>query len=89
MQSDHKSFQHIFGETHSVPYLASARLQRCTLTLGANPESVTKRLLLSESPPNVPPLAGETIMLLKLQSSHILLLDKSRSGLNEILSYQE
>ena len=66
MQSDHRSLQHIFGETHPVPYMASPRFQRCTLTLGANAESVTKRLLriLPESPPNVP-LPRETIILYK------------------------
>ena len=33
--SDHKALQHIFSETHPIPNLASARLQRWALTLSA------------------------------------------------------
>ena len=84
IQSDHKPLQHIFGETRPVPHMASARLQRWALTLGAynyhicyKPGSshsnadMLSRLPLPESPPDVP-LSGETILLLEqLQSSPI------------------
>ena len=33
--SDHKPLQHIFSETRPIPTLASACIQRCTLTLSA------------------------------------------------------
>ena len=84
IQSDHRPLQHIFGETRPVPHLASARLQRWALTLGAYDYSICykpgsshsnadmlSRLPLPESPPDVP-LPGETILLLEqLQSSPI------------------
>ena len=84
IQSDHRPLQHIFGETRPVPHMASARLQRRPLTLGAYDYSICykpgssqsnadmlSRLPLPESPPDVP-LPGETILLLEqLQSSPI------------------
>lgn len=84
IQSDHKPLQHIFGETCPVPHLASARLQRWALTLGAYNYHICYKpgsshsnadmlsiLPLPESPPDVP-LPGETILLLEqLQSSPI------------------
>ena len=33
IQSDHKPLQHLFGKLRSVPPMASARIQRWTLTL--------------------------------------------------------
>ena len=84
VQSDHKPLQHIFGETRPVPHMASARLQRWALTLGAynynirykpgnshNNADMLSRLPLPESPPDIP-LPGETILLLEqLHSSPI------------------
>ena len=35
IQSDHKPLQYILGETQPVPTMASSRLQRWALTLGA------------------------------------------------------
>ena len=74
--SDHKPLQYIFSETRPIPSLASARLQRWALTLGAynyqiqykpgkdnsNTDSLS-RLPLPESPSSVP-LPGETVFLM-------------------------
>ena len=84
IQSDHRPLQHIFGETRPVPHMASARLQRWALTLGAynysicykpgsshNNADMLSRLPLPVSPQDIP-LPGETILLLEqLQSSPI------------------
>ena len=84
IQSEHRPLQHIFGETCPILHMASARLQRWALTLGAYDYSICykpgsshsntdmlSRLPLPESPPDVP-LPGETILLLEqLQSSPI------------------
>ena len=40
LYSDHKPLIHIFGETKSVPAMASARIQRWALTLGAYSYSI-------------------------------------------------
>ena len=74
--SEHKPLQHIFAETHPIPSLASAHLQRWALTLGAynyqiqfkpgkdnSSTDVLSRLPLPESPSSVP-LSGETIFLM-------------------------
>ena len=82
--SDHKPLQHIFAETRPIPSLASARLQRWALTLGAysyqiqykpgkdnSNADVLSRLPLPESPSSVP-LPGETVFLLDtLQTSPV------------------
>ena len=82
--SDHKPLQHIFAETRPIPSLASARLQRWALTLGAysyqirykpskdnSNVDVLSRLPLPESPSSVP-LPGETVFLMDtLQTSPI------------------
>ena len=77
VQSDHKTLQHIFGETQPVPTLAPARLQRWALTLGeCNYKIVYKpgkeighadglsHLPLPDIPTEVP-LPGETILLME------------------------
>ena len=82
--SDHKPLQHIFGESHPVPQMASARLQRWALTLGAYDYKISyrpgkdhanadmlSRLPLPESPQDVP-LPGAAILILEhLQSASI------------------
>ena len=43
IRSDHKPLQHIFGESHPIPQMASARLQRWALTLGAYDYKISYR----------------------------------------------
>ena len=75
--SDHKSLQHLFSESRSIPAMASARIQRWALTLSAysytisyKPGSsnanadVLSRLPLPEVPANTS-LPGETVLLLE------------------------
>ena len=74
--SDHKPLQHIFSETHPIPSLASACLQRWALTFGAynyqirykpgkdnSNTDVLSRFPLPELPSSVP-LPGETVFLM-------------------------
>jgi hypothetical protein len=74
--SDHKPLQHILGETNPVPQMASARLQRWALLLGAysytikhrgGKENVVadalSRMPLENYPVEVP-MPGETILLM-------------------------
>ena len=82
--SDHKPLMHLFGETRGVPEMASARIQRWSLTLSAYSYSISyrpgkdisnadglSRLPLSDVPEQVPQ-AAETILLLDcLQGSPI------------------
>ena len=82
--SDHKPLQHIFSQTHPIPSLASARLQRWALTLSAynyhiqykpgkdnSNADVLSRLPLPELPSSVP-LPGETVFLMDtLQTSPV------------------
>ena len=82
--SDHKPLQHIFSETHPIPNLASAHLQRWALTLSAynhqirykpgkdnSNADVLSRLPLPESPSSVL-LPGETVFLMDtLQTSPV------------------
>ena len=76
--SDHKPLQHLFRETSGVPVLASARIQRWALILGAYDYSieykpgpdhanadVLSRLPLPESPREVP-VPGETILSMEM-----------------------
>ena len=77
IHSDHRPLQHIFGHTKPVPTLASARLQRWALMLGAydyrilyrpgreirNADGLS-RLPLSEAPSEVP-VPGETVLLME------------------------
>ena len=77
IKSDHKPLQYIFGHTHPVPPLASARLQRWALILGAYDYKIVYRPGgeignadgLSRLPlPNYPtdiPVPGETILLMR------------------------
>ena len=81
--SDHKPLLHLFSESKMTPALASARIQRWSLTLAAynytiqfKPGSqhsnadMLSRLLLPESPANIPtPGYGETILLLDMLHS--------------------
>lgn len=76
--SDHKPLQHLFRETSGVPTLASARIQRWALILGAydysiaykpGPEhanaDVLSRLPLPESPGEVP-IPSETVLSMEM-----------------------
>ena len=78
IQSDHKPLEHLFKETKGVPTLASARLQRWALTLGAYDYTITykpgpqhcnadvlSRLPLPNSPENVP-VPQETVMAMEM-----------------------
>jgi hypothetical protein len=75
--SDHKQLKHIFGETQPVPTLASARLQRWALILGAYSYTIKYKpgeqnsnadalswLPLKEWPEKIP-VPGETILLIE------------------------
>ena len=77
INSDHKPLQYIFSQDNPVPSLASARLQKWALLLGAYDYKIEyrradrlqqadglSRLPLSESPKNVP-ILGETVLLLE------------------------
>ena len=84
IKSDHKPLQYIFAHDQPVPQLASARLQRWALILGAynyrlqyRPGSELShadglsRLPLPEVPTEIP-LPGDTILLMeRLERSHI------------------
>ena len=84
IKSDHKPLQYIFGHTHPVPPLASARIQRWALALGAYNYKIMykpgteighadglSRLPLPETPPNIP-IPGETILLIEnLDRTHV------------------
>ena len=75
--SDHRPLQYLFNETKAVPAMASARIQRWALTLSAYNYNIQHRPgkqlanadLLSRLPlPGtiaVPPLPGETILLME------------------------
>ena len=82
--SDHKPLMHLFGETRGVPQMASARIQRWSLTLSAYSYSISyrpgkdlsnadglSRLPLPDVPEHVP-LPADTILLLDcLQASPV------------------
>lgn len=98
--SDHKPLQHLFQQTSGIPTLASARIQRWALILGAYRYSIQykpglahantdllSRLLLPDSPRTVP-LPGETILALNMLESLPVTdsqLTRSGSGLPETL----
>ena len=75
IHSDHKPLQHILGNNRPVPAMASARIQRCALTLAAYSYTILykpgkeisglSRLPLPESPSEVP-VPGETVLLLQM-----------------------
>ena len=88
--SDHKPLQHLFQETSGVPILASARIQRWTLTLGAYDYSIQykpgtahanadvfSRLPLPDSPRTVP-LPGDTTLTLNMLESLPVTADQIR-----------
>ena len=79
--SDHKPLEHLFNESQATPTLASARIQRWSLTLGAydyiieykpgqehGNADMLSRLPLPETPAKVP-IPGETILLLDMLNS--------------------
>ena len=79
--SDHKPLQRLFSESHVTPPLASARIQRWSLTLGAydysiqfkpgkdhNNADMLSRLPLPETPKDIP-LPGETVLVLNMLNS--------------------
>ena len=79
--SDHKPLKHLFSETQATPTLASAHIQRWSLTLGAYDYTIEykpgqehgnadmlSRLPLPETPAKVP-IPGETILLLDMLNS--------------------
>ena len=79
--SDHKPLMHIFNQSKAVPVMASARLQRSTLTLSSYHYSIKyrkgshmcnadalSRLPLPDCPTNVP-MPPETIALLEQLAS--------------------
>ena len=76
IHSDHKPLQHLFKESSTIPTMASARIQRWSLTLGAYDYSITykegkyhanadslSRLPLPKAPVNIP-VPEETILLM-------------------------
>ena len=80
--SDHKPLQHLFSELRPVPPLASARIHRWALTLGAYDYSITyrpgeqlanadslSRLPLPESPSQIPQAAEVILMMETLHGS--------------------
>ena len=90
--SDHKPLQHLFRETSGVPTLASARIQRWALILGAydytiaykpGPEhanaDVLSRLPLPESPSEVP-IPGETVLSMEMLLSMLPVTAKQVRG---------
>ena len=79
--SDHKPLKHLFSESQATPILASARIQRWSLTLGAydyimeykpgqehGNADMLSRLPLLQTPAKVP-VSGETILLLDMLNS--------------------
>ena len=79
--SDHKPLQHLFKESSATPTLASARIQRWALILGAydyhivykpGPDhsnaDMLSRLPLPDAPSNIP-VPGETILLMDMLNS--------------------
>lgn len=75
--SDHQPLKHLLGESHAIPSMASARIQRWALTLstyqytmaykpGAQHANVDglSRLPLPEMPECVPP-TGDTVLLME------------------------
>ena len=79
--SDHKPLQHLFGESKAIPTLASARIQRWALILGAydyhieykpglqhGNADMLSRLPLPDKPTSVS-VPGETILLLDMLNS--------------------
>ena len=79
--SDHKPLKHLFSESQTTPTLASARLQRWSLTLGANDyiieykpgqqhsnADMLSQLPLPDKPAEVP-IPGETILVLDMLNS--------------------
>ena len=88
---DHKPLQHIFAESHPIPTLASARIQRRGLTLNAyNYDIIYKpgkdicnanmlsRFPLPEFPATVP-LPGETIFLMDTLKALLLIPHEPRT----------
>ena len=76
--SDHKPLQHLFRETSGIPVLASARIQRWALILGAydytimykpgsqhNNADLLSRLPLSDTRKEVP-IPGETVLAMEM-----------------------
>ena len=75
--SDHKPLQHLFRETSGIPVLASARIQRWALILGAYDYTIHKpgsqhnnavllsRLPLSDTRKEVP-IPGETVLAMEM-----------------------
>ena len=81
IMSDHKPLKHLFSESQTTPTLASARLQRWSLTLGAydyiieykpghqhSNADMLSRLPLPDKPAEVP-IPGETILVLDMLNS--------------------
>ena len=100
LYSDHKPLIHIFGETKSVPVMASGRLQRWALTLSSYSYSIKfkkgslhsnadalSRLPISDHPAEVP-MVPEVIALLEQLSTVPLTAAKLRTftSCNPVLS---
>ena len=84
IRSDHKPLQHLFDSTRAVPQLASARLQRWALILGAYNYTISykpgdqhsnadllSRLPLPDSPTKTPPPADIILLMETLQASPV------------------
>jgi len=80
--SDHKPLEHLFGRSCATPPLASARIQRWALTLGAYDYDISyksgkeqasadllSRLLLPEAPGEVPVPADTVFLIEYLEAS--------------------
>ena len=82
--SDHKPLEHLFSRSRAIPPLASARIQRWALTLGAYDYNISykpgkdqtnadllSRLPLPEAPREVPVPADTILLMDYLQASPI------------------
>ena len=92
--SDHRPLMHLLGESRAVPPLASARIQRWALTLGAYNYSINYKpgkvnsnadvlshLPLPDSPKSVS-IPGETVLLMDLLETSIITAAQIKSWTN-------
>ena len=93
IRSDHKLLKYLFSPTRAVPTMASARIQRWALMLGAYHYTVEyqpgkelghadmlSRLPLPEAPSDVP-LPVEVVQLMECLQKHLSAPGRSKHGL--------